>query len=227
MAESMLRQQAPLKYQTAAAIAEQTIRGAILDGIYAPGDELREIALAEELGLSRTPVREALLALQATGLVDMVRGRTARVRERTPAELMDTYEIRAEVEAYTARRAADHISDEELAVLWTSCDRFAEHIGDDDKKPTLVQENLFFHDCIHRASRNRRAPEVVRALVEMPLLYASYAMYSLERRRLSEEHHRSITRALEARDGELAAKVMREHVLDAGQAALEVKQTSR
>jgi DNA-binding GntR family transcriptional regulator len=211
---------APVRYQTAASIAEQTIRAAILDGMYAPGDELPEVALAGDLGLSRTPVREALLALQAAGLVEMVRGRTARVRERTPDELMDAYEIRAEVEAYTARRAAQHITDTEIAELWASCDRFAAHVPDEDRKP-LVQENLVFHDWIHRASRNRRAPEVVRALLEMPLLYAGYTWYSLERRRESEADHRQITRALEARDGERAGSIMRVHVLEAGRAALE------
>src|SRR5690349_19124725 len=112
-----------LEYQTAASVAEATIRSAILNGMYAPGDELREVTLAEQLGLSRTPVREALLALQAAGLVEAARGRTARVRERTLDELMDAYELRAEVEAYTARRAAQHVSAQELAALWASCDR--------------------------------------------------------------------------------------------------------
>jgi DNA-binding GntR family transcriptional regulator len=208
----------PIRHQTAASLAEQTIRAAILDGVYAPGDELPEVTLAEELGLSRTPVREALLALQASGLVEALRGRTARVRERTPDELMDTFELRAEVEAYTARRAAQFITADELAELWRSCDRFTAHLEDPDCQE-LVQENLVFHDCIHRASRNLRAPEVVRALLEMPLLYASYAWYSLERRRESEQAHRAITRALEARDGERAAALMREHVLSAGRPA--------
>jgi DNA-binding GntR family transcriptional regulator len=211
---------APVRYQTAASIAEQTIRAAILDGVYAPGEELPEVALAEELGLSRTPIREALLALQAAGLVETVRGRTARVRERTPDELMDAYEIRAEVEAYAARRAAEHITAEEIAELRASCERFAAHVPDEDRK-LLVQENLVFHDIIHRASRNRRAPEIIRALLEMPLLYASYTWYSVERRRVSEEHHREITQALEARDGDRAGALMREHVLEAGRAALD------
>ena len=209
-----------MRYQTAASIAEQTIRAAILEGVYAPGEELPEVALAEQLGLSRTPIREALLALQAAGLVETVRGRTARVRERTLDELMDAYELRAEVEAYTARRAAQHITDEEIAALWESCERFAAHVPDDDREP-LVQENLVFHDLIHRVSRNRRAPEIIRALLEMPLLYSSYTLYSVERRRMSEEHHRAITRALEARDGEKAGALMREHILEAGRAALD------
>src|SRR4051794_11937001 len=115
----------PIGHQTAASLAEQTIRAAILDGVYAPGEELPEVTLAEEFGLSRTPVREALLALQAAGLVEATRGRTARVRERTPDELMDTFELRAEVEAYTARRAAQHVTAQELAQLRASCDRFA------------------------------------------------------------------------------------------------------
>src|SRR5262245_59250938 len=117
MPESGAKSQ-PIRHQTAASLAEETIRAAILDGVYAPGEELPEVTLAEELGLSRTPVREALLALQAAGLVEAPRGRTARVRERTADELMDTFELRAEVEAYTARRAAEHVTEAELAELW-------------------------------------------------------------------------------------------------------------
>jgi DNA-binding GntR family transcriptional regulator len=207
-----------LRYETAASIAEQAIRAAILDGVFAPGDELRELTLADELGLSRTPIREALLALQGAGLVEMTRGRIARVRERTPQELIDTYELRAEVEAYTARRAALFITNGEIQQLWASCDRFAEHI-DDPEIPALVQENLLFHDTVHRAARNRRAPEIIRALVEMPLLYASYAWYTAEQRRQTEQDHRAITRALEARDGETAGRRMYAHVVAAGQAA--------
>jgi DNA-binding GntR family transcriptional regulator len=215
----------PIRHQTAASLAEQTIRAAILDGVYAPGEELPEVTLAEELGLSRTPVREALLALQASGLVEALRGRTARVRERTPDELMDTFELRAEVEAYTARRAAEHITAEELDELWASCDRFA-GLSDEATKP-LVQENLVFHDLVHRASRNLRSPEIVRALLEMPLLYASYMWSSHERRRHSEHDHRAITGALAARDGDLAAALMRAHVLEAGRAAVEATRAAQ
>jgi DNA-binding GntR family transcriptional regulator len=207
-------------------VAEAAIRAAILNGLYEPGDELPEVTLADELGLSRTPIREALLALQAAGLVEAPRGRTARVRERTLEELMHAYELRAEVEAYTARRAAQHIGAEEMAGLWESCDRFAIQAEGDDMK-VLVHENLIFHDAIHRASRNRRAPEIIRGLLEMPLVYASYEMYTLERRQLTEARHRSITRALEARDGDLAATLMRGHILECGRSALETKAASR
>src|SRR3954454_5691006 len=206
MPESDARSQ-PIGHQTAASLAEQTIRAAILDGVYAPGDELPEVTLADELGLSRTPIREALLALQAAGLVEATRGRSARVRARTLDELMDGYELRAEVEAYTARRAAQHVSAEELAELWVSCDRFGVHAEGDDMR-VLVHENLVFHDLVHRASRNRRAPEIIRGLLEMPLVYASYEMYTLEKRQRTEQRHRAITRALEAGEADLAATLM-------------------
>jgi DNA-binding GntR family transcriptional regulator len=215
-----------LEFQTAASVAEGTIRAAILNGVYEPGDELREVTLAEELGLSRTPVREALLTLQAAGLVEAPRGRTARVRERSLDELMDAYELRAEVEAYTARRAAQHITAEELAEMWASCERFGVQAEGDDMR-VLVHENMVFHDLVHRASRNRRAPEIIRGLVEMPLVYASYEMYSLEKRRLTTARHRAITRALEGGEGDLAATLMRGHILECGRSALETKAASR
>lgn len=208
-----------VKFQTAATVAEQIIRDSILEGEYEPGYELREVALATELGLSRTPIREALLRLQASGLVEMARGRSAHVRKRTLPELMDTYELRAEVEAYCARRAAEHITDAEVAELWESCARFHDHVGDPDTK-ALVHENLTFHDAIHRASHNLRAPEIIKTLLELPMLYSAYAWSSEERRQVSEQHHREIAAALENRDGKKAEDIMREHIIEAGRVAV-------
>jgi DNA-binding GntR family transcriptional regulator len=86
-----------------------------------------------------------------------------------------------------------------------------------------VHENLVFHDLVHRASRNRRAPEIIRGLLEMPLVYASYEMYTLEKRQLTEQRHRAITRALEAGEADLAASLMRGHILECGRSALDTK----
>lgn len=206
--------------RSAADEAADIIRGAIIDGRLTPGQELREQDLAQQLGISRTPVREALLALQADGLIETTRSRVARVRVANADQLMDMYELRAVIEGYTARRAADRITPAQVETLWNSCDNFAAQRGAEDVIP-LVKENLRFHAIVHDASQSARAPGLVRGLLELPLLYRAYAWYTPERCLLSEEHHRGITLALERADRKGAEALMIEHILDAGRAALQ------
>src|SRR5437867_1687707 len=100
--------------RNASVAATELIREAIVDGRLEPGQRLKEEELARELGISRTPIREALLMLQAEGLVDAVPNRGAMVRVHTPEDLDDLYQLRALLEGYAARRAALRISDERV-----------------------------------------------------------------------------------------------------------------
>ena len=214
-----------VRYQKAALIAEQTIRlgdprRAVRAGRRAARGRARRRARAEPHPGPRGAARPAGDGA-GRGDARPHRPRARAVARRAHGRLRDPRRGRG---LHRAPRGSP-ITDEEIAELWASCERFAAHVPDEDRKP-LIQENLVFHDGIHRASRNRRAPEIIRALLEMPLLYASYTWYSLERRRVSEEHHRAITRALEARDGDRAGALMREHVLEAGRAALDASQSS-
>ena len=79
----------------------------------------------------------------------------------------------------------------------------------------LVKENLLFHNVILDASGSRRVSDLVRRVIELPLVYRSYIRYSVDQRRISAHYHRQITKALEARDGERAELVMKEHVFEA------------
>ena len=208
----ILQEQAPL-VRNASAAATELIREAIVDGRLPPGQRLKEEELARELGISRTPVREALLILQAEGLVDAAPNRGAVVRSHDAGDLEDLYQLRALLEGYAARRAAAHISEAAVADLRASCERFENLIDGDVQE--LVKENLFFHNVILDASRSRRVAELVRKVIELPLVYRSYIWYSVDQRRISAHYHRQITRAFEARDGERAELVMKEHVFEA------------
>src|SRR5215470_12428747 len=203
---------APL-VRNASAAATELIREAIIDGRLPPGQRLKEEELARELGISRTPVREALLILQAEGLVDAAPNRGAVVRSHDGDDLEDLYQLRALLEGYAARRAAANISETSVAELWASCQRFEEVIESDVQE--LVKENLFFHNVILDAARSRRVAELIRKVIELPLVYRSYIWYSVEQRRISAHYHRQITKALDARDGERAELVMKEHVFEA------------
>src|SRR5207249_3833024 len=121
--------------------------------------------------------------------------------------------LRALLEGYAARRAATQITDEELAQLWESCDRFAALAERDVRE--LMKENLFFHNAILSASGSERLSWMVRKVVELPLVYKSYVWYSPDQRHISAHYHRQITTALAARDSERAELIMKEHVFEA------------
>lgn len=195
------------------AVATEVIREAIVDGRLAPGQRLKEQELARELGLSRTPIREALAVLQAEGLVETVPNRGATVRSHDADDLDDLYRLRALLEGYTAARAATRMSDEDVSALAESCERFAA-LADAEIRE-IVKENLLFHNLILRAAQSERAARFVRNVIELPLVYRSYIFYSAEQRRISAHYHRQITRAIEGRDAERAELVMKEHIFEA------------
>ena len=201
--------------RNASVAATQLVRTAILDGRLAPGQRLKEGELARELGISRTPVREALLMLQAEGLVDAVPNRGATVRRHEAADLDDLYQLRALLEGHAAHRAAAKISEEAIAILRGSCDRFDALRGDADDLKDLVKENLLFHNTILEAAGSARLTQMVRKVIELPLVYKSYIWYSPDQKRISGHYHRQITNALAAREADRAELIMKEHVYEA------------
>ena len=197
----------------ASVVVAEVIRQAIVDGGYPPGARLKEEELARELGMSRTPVREALRVLQAEGLVDAAPNRGATVRAHDAEDLDDLYQLRALLEGYAARKAAGRATEDLVRTLWASCDRF-EELAEGDVR-ALVKENFVFHNAILEAAGSARVASMVRKVTELPLVYKSYIWYSPEQRRISAHYHRQITRALESRDAERAELVMKEHVFEA------------
>ena len=200
--------------RTASGAAADLIREAIVDGRVLPGERLKEEELAQQLGISRTPIREALLVLQTEGLLEATPNRGATVRSYDRADLEEMYDLRALLESQAAGRAASRVSDEQLEELRASCARFAMLVGGDDLK-ALVAENAIFHDTILKASGSERLAGMVRQVVAMPLVYQSYVWYSTEQVAASYRSHLELTDALGAGDGARAEEVMRAHVFDA------------
>ena len=200
--------------RNASVAATELIREAIVDGRLAPGQRLKEEELARELGISRTPVREALLVLQSEGLVAAEPNRGATVRAHDAEDLDDLYQLRALLEGYAARRAATRITNDALEELRASCERFAVLV-DAGELREIVRENGLFHDTILEAADSQRLRGMVRKVVELPLVYKSYIWYSPDQMRISAHYHRQITTALEARDSERAELIMKEHVYEA------------
>jgi DNA-binding GntR family transcriptional regulator len=200
--------------RNASLAATELIREAILDGRLQPGQRLKEEDLAKQLGISRTPVREALLMLQVEGLIVATPNRGATVRVHTPDDLEDLYVLRAMLEGHAVRRAASRVTAEQVDELRESCERF-DGLEPEDELRELVRENLFFHNTILEIAGSARLASMVRRVIELPLVYKSYIWYSPDQKRISSHYHRQIVNALAGGDGERAELIMKEHVFEA------------
>lgn len=209
-----------LPEKTSVVIA-RTLRAAILDGRLAPGEPLREVQLAEKLGTSRTPVREALILLEREGLVEGAANRGSTVKRYDRAELEELYNIRAALEGHAAREAAKRITPEVVEALWASCDRFARlRTSGELELPLLTEENLTFHGIILELAGSERLARMVNEVTALPSIHKAYMSYSDEHRETVEQAHRAITQALEAGDAAAAAELTQAHVLWAKDRAL-------
>lgn len=194
-------------------VAADLIRAAILRGDIAPGERLKEGALARDLGISRTPIRDALLILQGEGLIESTPNRGAVVRDYSQTELRDIYELRAHLESYAARRAATRIDEAGIEELKESCDRFRD-LRNAGKMEDLTEENLRFHYRLAEAAESPRLMDFIRGAIEVPLVNRSFFLFSEAEADSSERHHRAIVSALEARDPDRAEVVMKEHIFE-------------
>lgn len=205
--------QLPLPQHTRTA-ATRLIRDAIVEGTLEPGRRLKEEELARELGISRTPVREALLTLEKEGLVELPPKRGATIKAFTLEELDDAYELRALLEGHAARLAALRMTPAALKLLKKSCERF-ERLLQVENVRGLVKENLLFHDIILDAAGSQRLKDMAGTVIYLPLIYRSYIWYSPRHRAISGQHHERLVRCFSDPDPDRAELIMREHVLGA------------
>jgi DNA-binding GntR family transcriptional regulator len=156
----------------------ERLRALILTGEYGPEERLIEEQLAERLGVSRTPVRQALTMLEAEGLVEIAPNRGATVCSFSTEDVWDIYDLRAVLEGHAARRAAGRIERVELERLRELvgemeglAGRFEDH---EEEIRTLVKLNQEFHWTIVEASRNRRLRRLINRTVEIPLMFKAF-----------------------------------------------------
>ena len=194
------------------------MRALILTGEYGPEERLIEEQLAERLGVSRTPIRQALTMLEAEGLVELAPNRGATVCSFSVEDVWDIYDLRAVLEGHAARRAAGRIRRQALARLRdlaAATDGLAGRFEDHEEEiRALVALNQEFHGAIVEASRNRRLERLINRTVEIPLMFKAFFWYTPHERVISNHYHRQILHALEDGDADRAEIVMREHVYE-------------
>jgi DNA-binding GntR family transcriptional regulator len=195
----------------------------ILDGIEAgtwrPGDRLVESELAERLGVSRTPVREALQRLETQGMLARD-GRSLMVASLDHSQLAELYAVRGTLEGLAARLAARHASDEEVRVLQGMVTEDRALIGGDPR--ALSRANKRFHRQIHLASHNRFLIQQLDLVHRAMALMAntSFAAEGRDQQGLAE--HDRIAAAIAARDGDMAEAALREHISRAFETRLRI-----
>jgi DNA-binding GntR family transcriptional regulator len=192
------------------------VRGLILRGEYAPGARLGEVELADALGVSRTPVREALRQLAAEGLVELVPNKGARVVAWTADELEQVFELRAQVEGFAAHQAALHATDDDVDRLAELAAAHAAATRARDRDLERVYElNGAFHSRLAATAGGASLQGVLGSLVHTVVLHRTLHTFDDAAMERSSRHHLEIVEAIRARDGLWAESVMRSHLLAA------------
>ncbi|MCM1089610.1 MAG: GntR family transcriptional regulator [Butyrivibrio sp.] len=188
-----------------------TLRQAILTGELKPGERLMEIHLANRLGVSRTPIREAIRKLELEGLVTMIPRRGAEVAQITEKSMSDVLEVRRAMDALCVELACERITEEELAQLKEACGTFEQVVRTKDVKQ-IAQADVELHDIILQATGNQRLIQLVNNLSEQMYRYRfEYIKDFSQHERLVEEH-RIIYESLVSRDKERACEAAKVHI---------------
>src|SRR4051794_33689198 len=194
-------------------VAYARVRQLILSGELAPGAVLNQAALAKEIGISTTPLREALRRLEQQGLVELDAHRDARVTQLDAGQARDLLEVRTSLDPLAAALAAERRTAADIAVLRTSLEGLAAL----PTNPTAAQLDTHrrFHSAIYRASHNAVLVGMLDALWDSADRYRRHGLEverSDEQRRTTDREHELLVQAVLERDGETASAVMRAHV---------------
>ncbi|MCI8773816.1 MAG: GntR family transcriptional regulator [Lachnospiraceae bacterium] len=188
-----------------------TLRKAILTGELKPGERLLEIQLANQLGVSRTPIREAIRKLELEGLVIMMPRRGAEVAQITEKGLRDVLEVRRALDALCTELACDRITEEEKQRLRDACDEFEKATATGDAT-VIAAADVALHDIIVEATRNQRLIQLINNLSEQMYRYRfEYIKDENQHNNLVEEH-RMIYESIVRCDKEGAAKAAKLHI---------------
>ena len=194
----------------------EALRTAIQEGQYVRGDRIREEEVARLLGVSRTPVREALSRLQTGGLVEMASGGLV-VAELSRSQINELYAMREILEGSAARFAAQHASPSEIASLRHIARAFEQSFGDSAK---LAQINRELHGAIYEAAHNRYLTRTLNELHDALALLPSTTFTVPGRPESAVDEHARIIDAIEQRNADAAESVARHHIRRAQDARL-------
>src|SRR5262245_5229526 len=201
-----------LRTRSRAGFVYESLRDAISDGRIATGERVREEEIARNLGVSRTPVREALQRLQQRGLLVVGAGRGLVVAQLSQHQVMQLYAMREILEGSAARFAAQHATETDIAILY----RLQRELANAERDAMLlVMLNRRFHQAIYEAAHNQYLLQTLNLLHDSLALLHNTTFRMPNRRSESDEEHRRIVAAIEKRDPERAEQAARDHIRQA------------
>lgn len=188
-----------------------TLRRAILTNVFEPGDRLMEMKLAAQLGVSRTPVREAIHLLEKESLVRQIPHKGVVVAGITKKQLRDVLEIRGMLEELAVQLACRRGTEEGFAKLQAAADNFAKAVKQEKDLTVQAEKDVAFHDVIYQMTDNERLIELVESIWQQIYRYRIERLKGANRESLVQEHQ-ELVQALCARDEEAAVRMARLHI---------------
>ena len=208
------------EYKPLRDVVFESLREGILEGKLSPGQRLMEVQLAEQLGVSRTPVREAIRKLELEGLVVMLPRKGAYVANMSLKDIIDVLEIRASLEGLSAYLAAERINEEDIKKLEKIAQEFKEHADDGDVEG-LLKMDVEFHECIFNATNNKKLHQLINSLWEQVYRFRVTYISDYDSSVNIIKEHELILEAIIKGDSELAKRYATEHIEKAEQFMIE------
>lgn len=188
-----------------------TLREAIIVGELKPGERLMEVQLAEKMGVSRTPVREAIRKLELEGLVNMIPRKGAHVADLSVKDIMDVLEVRASLDGLATALSAERITEDELKELKHVQMQFIGYVEKDNLQGS-VKKDVEFHDIIYRSSRNDKLIQIASNLREQVQRFRVIYLKDYSSTKEIIKEHTDIYEAILNRDPETAQKIAQRHI---------------
>lgn len=188
-----------------------TLRQAIILGELKPGERLMEVQLAEKMGVSRTPVREAIRKLELEGLVNMVPRKGAHVADLSTKDIMDVLEVRAFLDGLASSLSASRITQSELKELKQVQTQFANYVEKNNLQG-LIKKDVEFHEIIYRSSRNEKLMQIANNLREQVQRFRIIYLKDYSSTQNLIREHMEIFDAICEKNSEIARRVAEKHI---------------
>ena len=197
-----------------------TLESAIIEGELKPGQRIIEVELAKQLGVSRTPLREALIILESKGYLEPAENGGVKVAQLSKEEIKEWSEIKNVLNELAIKKAVDNISKEELKELEETLQEMKEAI--EEKNETYLSiSNSKFHSIIFKASKNSLIISIAKEYQNYTLMLRNFLAHMVSRRAKAYEEHKKIYEALKEKNKEKAIENMRKHSIKMQDALIE------
>lgn len=188
-----------------------TLREAIIVGELKPGERLMEVQLAEKMGVSRTPVREAIRKLELEGLVTMIPRRGVQVADLSVKDIMDVLEVRASLDGLATALSAERITEDELKELKHVYNQFVNYVEKENLQGS-IKKDVEFHEIIYRSSRNDKLIQIASNLREQVHRFRVIYLKDYRSHKDLVKEHAEILNAIEIKNPDLAQSLAKAHI---------------